>query len=315
MRHWRGARMVGLAAALVPVAWAHVLPATRVFAQAQSAASGAAEPARVVTLAAVLDQATAYVAEFERQFHVLAAEEEYVQEIRRNDAVGGNLTRANPGGGFQPGGAVRRHIIRSDFALLRLDGGGGWLPFRDAFELNGKRLRTQDDRLLDLLLEPSAGSFEDARRLSAETAKLYLGSVARTINIPTLALHMVQAELRPRFAFSRAGEETVHGRVAWTVDFKETARPTLVHTTRGLDLALTGRLWIEPATGAILKTQLTAADPVVRADITSTFRREGAMSIWVPDRMEEFYKATQDFNEIYGTATYSVYRRFREPRE
>lgn len=310
--------MVELAGALVVVAsTVGVLPLPAALAQAPRPATGAAEPAPtpVMTLGRVLDQATAYVADFERQFHVLAAEEQYVQEIRRNDAVGGNLTRANPGGGFQPGGSVKRHIIRSDFALLRLDGGGGWLPFRDAFELNGKRIRTQDDRLLDLLLEPSAGSFEDARRLSAETAKLYLGSVARTINIPTLALHMVQAELRPRFAFSRAGEETVNGLVAWTVDFKETARPTLVHTTRGLDLALTGRLWIEPATGAILKTQLTAADPVVRADITSTFRREGAMTIWVPDRMEEFYKATQDFNEIYGTATYTTYRRFRTPRE
>lgn len=310
--------MVELAGALVVVAsTVGVLPLPAALAQAPRPATGAAEPAptQVMTLGRVLDQATAYVADFERQFHVLAAEEQYVQEIRRNDAVGGNLTRANPGGGFQPGGSVKRHIIRSDFALLRLDGGGGWLPFRDAFELNGKRIRTQDDRLLDLLLEPSAGSFEDARRLSAETAKLYLGSVARTINIPTLALHMVQAELRPRFAFSRAGEETVNGLVAWTVDFKETARPTLVHTTRGLDLALTGRLWIEPATGAILKTQLTAADPVVRADITSTFRREGAMTIWVPDRMEEFYKATQDFNEIYGTATYTTYRRFRTPRE
>lgn len=310
--------MVELAGALVVVAsTVGVLPLPAALAQAPRPATGAADPAptQVMTLGRVLDQATAYVADFERQFHVLAAEEQYVQEIRRNDAVGGNLTRANPGGGFQPGGSVKRHIIRSDFALLRLDGGGGWLPFRDAFELNGKRIRTQDDRLLDLLLEPSAGSFEDARRLSAETAKLYLGSVARTINIPTLALHMVQAELRPRFAFSRAGEETVNGLVAWTVDFKETARPTLVHTTRGLDLALTGRLWIEPATGAILKTQLTAADPVVRADITSTFRREGAMTIWVPDRMEEFYKATQDFNEIYGTATYTTYRRFRTPRE
>lgn len=279
------------------------------------AAQQAIPPAPAASLPVVLDHAGRYVAEFERQFQVLAAEELYVQEIRRNDAVGGNLTRANPGGGFQPGGSVRRHIIRSDFALLRLEGGGGWLPFRDAFELNGTRLREQDDRLLDLLLEPAAGSFEDARRLTAETAKLYLGSVTRTINIPTLALHLVQPEMRQRFSFSRAGEDSVAGLVVWAVDFKETARPTLIRTTRGLDLALTGRLWIEPVTGVIVKTQLTAADPVVRADITSLFRREGTIPVWVPDRMEEFYKATQDFNEIYGTATYTTYRRFREGRD
>jgi hypothetical protein len=265
------------------------------------------------SLESVLDRATAYVAGYERQFRVLAAEERYVQEIRRNDGVGGNLTRANPGGGFQPGGMVKRTIIKSDWALLRLGDGGGWLPFRDAFEVNGTRVRDEDDRdrLLDLLLEPAAGAFDDARRLSAETAKYYLGSVTRTINIPTLALHFVQPEMRPRFTFTRAREESLAGRVAWVVAFSETSRPTVVKTTKGADLALTGQLWIEPATGAILKTQLTAADPVVRADITTTFRREGALDIWLPDRMEEFYKANLDFNEIYGTATYGEYRRFR----
>ena len=269
--------------------------------------------APVPALDAALDRATGYVAGYERQFRVLAAEERYVQEIRRNDGVGGNLTRANPGGGFQPGGSVKRAVIRSDYALLRLGDGGGWLAFRDAFEVNGRRVRDEDDRdrLLDLLLEPSAGSFDDARRLSAETAKYYLGSVTRTINIPTLALHFVQREMRPRFAFTREREETVAGRVTLPVAFSEQARPTLIKTSKGADLALTGRLWIEPATGAILKTQLTAADPVVRADITTTFRREGALEIWLPDRMEEFYKAYLDFNEIYGTATYGEYRRFR----
>jgi hypothetical protein len=284
---------------------------TRRVALCAALASLAQAPA--TSLDAVLDRATAYVAGYERQFLVLAAEERYVQEIRRNDGVGGNLTRANPGGGFQPGGSVKRAVIRSDYALLRLGDGGGWLAFRDAFEVNGKRVRDEDerDRLLDLLLEPAAGSFEDARRLSAATAKYYLGSVTRTINIPTLALHFVQPEMRPRFAFTREREESVAGRMAWVVAFREAARPTLIKTTKGADLALTGDLWVEPATGAILKTRLTAADPVVRADITTTFRREGTLDIWLPDRMEEFYKAYLDFNEIYGTATYGEYRRFR----
>ena len=69
------------------------------------------------------------------------------------------------------------------------------------------------------------------------------------------------------------------------------ARPTLIKTTRGRDLALTGTIWIDPFTGTVVKTELNAADPAVRCQVTVTFRRDEALDMWVPDKMEEYYKA------------------------
>ena len=87
------------------------------------------------------------------------------------------------------------------------------------------------------------------------------------------------------------------------------ARPTLIKTSRGRDLALTGMMWIDPFTGTVVKTELNAADPVVRCQVIVTFRREEALDLWVPDKMEEYYKAYSGLDDILATATYTNVRR------
>jgi hypothetical protein len=97
------------------------------------ASAGTAQES-AVSLDQVLARASAYVGGYEQAFSLLVAEERYVQEIRRPDTVGGggNLSQRNPGGGFSTGGGVRsRRVLRSDYLLIRLGGGGGWMPFRD----------------------------------------------------------------------------------------------------------------------------------------------------------------------------------------
>lgn len=260
----------------------------------------------------VVARATAYVAEYEQRFSLLVAEETYTQEQRRPDSgSGGNLSQRNPGGGFATGGLVSRVDLISDYLLVRLPDGGGWMPFRDVFEVSGRQVRDRRDRLVRLFLEPGAGSFDQASRIMQESTRYNIGSVARTINIPTLALLFVHPDVVERFAFSPAGSEVVAGREARILEYRERARPTLIKTTRGRDLPLSGRLWIEPASGVILRTSLTAADPVVRANVEVLFREDALLGLWVPERMDEFYKAARDANEIFATATYANFRRFR----
>jgi hypothetical protein len=269
-------------------------------------------------LADVLARAEQYVTQYERRFSVLVAEEHYVQEIRRPDTLpvgGGNLTRNNPGGGFTPGGGggvTQRRALRSDYLLVQLDMGMGWMPFRDVFDVDGKAVRDREDRLVGLFMAPATdAAFDQADRIMADSTRYNIGAVTRTINIPTLALLFLHPDLRARFQFSQHGVEAVAGRDAWVIDYRETRRPTLIKTSNGRDLALTGRLWIDPATGIILKTNLTAADPVVRATVTVLFREDADLELWVPAQMDEHYKAARDINDIHGLATYSNYRKFQ----
>jgi hypothetical protein len=141
--------------------------------------------------------------------------------------------------------------------------------------------------------------------------KHYVGNVARTINIPMLGMMLLHPDVRERFAFKHEGDESIGGREVERIGYRETARPTLIKTTRGRDLALTGRMWIESSTGVIVKTEMIAADPVVRAQVSVTFRRDGELALWVPEKMEEYYKASVAFDDIYATSTFSTPRVFQ----
>ncbi|MFP5378658.1 MAG: hypothetical protein ACLGHP_02690 [Vicinamibacteria bacterium] len=281
------------------------------------AAAVAATGAQEASLADVLARAGQYVTGYERRFAVLVAEERYVQEIHKPVMAPidrGNLSRNNPGGGsFGGGGGVsQRRTLVSDYLLVQLEMGAGWMPFRDVFSVDGKPVRDREDRLTDLFIKPHTdAAFDQAARIVADSTRYNIGAVTRTVNIPTLALMFLHPDLRPRFEFSPHGTEVVEGRTAWVLEYRETRRPTLVRTSNGRDLAMTGRLWVDPATGVILRTNLTAADPLVRATVTVSFRNDEKLDLWVPALMEEHYKASNDVNDIHGTATYSNYRQFQ----
>jgi len=259
----------------------------------------------------IIGSAMRYVMAYEQKFALLVAEETYVQELQRPPNPGDNLSRSNPGGGMRAGGAMSRLVLRSDFMLVQLGGDGeGWMPFRDVFEVKGAKVRERDDRLLKLLQDNDKERFEKAAKFSADTAKHNLGNVSRTINIPTLAMMFLHPRVNERFEFTDQGEETIGGRVLRRAAYREAARPTLIKTTRGRDLALTGHIWIDPFSGTVVKTDLNAADPAVRCAITVTFKNDASLDFWVPYQMDEYYKAALGLDEIVATATYSNVRRF-----
>ena len=258
----------------------------------------------------VLSSAMRYAMNYEQRFFLLAADERYVQELQRPPNPGSNLSRSNPGGGMQGGGAVSQQIILSDFLLVQLGGDGeGWMPFRDTYEVKGRKVRERDDRLLKLFTSSDKDRFEKAARYSDASTKFHLGNVTRSINIPTLAMMFLHPRVNERFEFTDGGEETIAGRVLRKALYREVARPTLIKTTRGRDLALTGVLWIDPFSGTVVKTELNAADPAVRCQVIVTFRREESLDLWVPEKMEEHYKANLAVDDIFATATYTNVRR------
>jgi hypothetical protein len=273
-------------------------------------ATPAPPAAPIPSLAAVLTRAGEYALAYESRFSLLVAEEDYYQRADRPPQAGNaNQARtSNPSGSFDIGGRRARRL-RSDYLLVKSDE-GGWLPFRDVFEVDGRKVRDREDRMVKLLLSPSPSALDRARRLMDESTRYNLGRVVRTINIPTLAVLLVQPNLRARFVFTRDGETMVAGRSAWALAFDERVRPTLVRTTTGADLPMSGRLWIDPATGTVLKTEMSVADSNVIATVAVEFREDTSLDLWVPAEMTEYYKATSSSDEIRCTATYKNYRKF-----
>jgi hypothetical protein len=262
------------------------------------AAAAAQRPDGAEAFALIL-KVSAYVETFQKTFGSMVSEERYEQTVRPVPSATGRTNRAN--GPFHT-------VLLSDFLLVQIPG-EGWLPFRDVFERDGKKVRDREERLAKLFLDESASrnTFEKARELMNESARYNIGNVSRNINIPTLVLTLLTPVNRSRMRFELDKVDDT----GTIVEFKETSQPTYIATTAGRDLPVYGRFWIEADTGTILRTELHAVDTSVEAHITVHFQRDDGAGMFVPVRMEERYRRARDPNEVHGLATYSKFRRFQ----
>ena len=140
----------------------------------------------------LLTVAARYVEEYEKAFAAIVSEERYEQ------------TANAPAAGTGP----RRRIMRSDL-LTYHSPAAGWIAFRDVVEVDGKPIPDHADRLAKLVHEPTSDALEDARRASLESARFNLGSMPRTVNVPTSALLFLRREKQPRGQFKLDGMKTV----------------------------------------------------------------------------------------------------------
>lgn len=274
--------------------------------------AAAAAAADRPVLAAVLQRAAAYVAEFHRELSGIVAEEHYVQ-----------TARYPPRDRFADEAARRE--LRSDLLLVRPGGGGDWVQFRDVFEVDGVAVRDRDERIVDLFLQPPASRAAQMMRIRSESARYNIGTVDRTVNTPTLTLLFLEAAHQGRFSYKRAAaaapevfaadgkEPSAAFRTStevWVIEYREKEEGTLIRDERRRDVPARGRFWIEPATGRVLMSELIANTRNVRATIDVSYQSEPVVGLLVPVEMRERY-TTRDGEHIEGVATYGRFRRFQ----
>jgi hypothetical protein len=246
---------------------------------------------------ALVDRAAAYVEEFQRRFGSMVTEERYEQSV--NDAVAiGARTRPQ----------FERVTLVSDFLLVQVPG-EGWMPFRDVFERNGQKVRDREERLARLFLNgASRSSVDQARQIMLEGARYNIGTIERTINLPTLPMVYLTPAHRDRFRFELGKRDGEDGTV---VEYHEVKGPTYISTRNNKDMPSTGRFFLDEATGAIRRTELDVVDSTVEAHIKVAYRLDEGLAVWVPVRMDERYRDRRTTSEVRGTATYSRFRKFQ----
>ena len=250
----------------------------------------------------VLARAATWVARYERELGALVAEERYTQEAS-----------------VIPAGSSRAHALPharellSEFVMLPVPGLDTRVGFRNVLKVNGRAVRDRERRFNALLLEKR---YEDAiefgRQLNEESSRYNIGPITRTVNVPTLALTVVRADHQARFAMRVDDDrERVDGRDAVVVAYEELDPPSLVEGPDGRSVFASGRAWIAPADGMVLRTELIlrlqkGATPLAR--IIVRYARDERLDAWVPTQMEEEYLFRQ--NRVYCLARYSNYKRF-----
>jgi hypothetical protein len=262
--------------------------------------------AQAPSLNQVLDRVGAYLADYQPKMATVAADERFDQRHRLKNGTFVALDE--------------RRALRSDFVFLQLPATGAWLGMRDTYLVDGKPSRAPSRRLEAMLVSGEARDpVREAQLIVADNVRHNLGPVFRTVNAPTQALEMLLQQHRPRLTFEKIKEERIDGRRVWAIAFAEHRLPTIVTTRRGGDVPARGIAWVDPETGAVIRTQLdldagTGDDvDLTVSRIVVTYVRDPAMGFMVPAEMTERYVGSPSIHkefEVTTRARYSGYRRF-----
>jgi hypothetical protein len=258
------------------------------------------------SLQAILARVSDYVVHYENTIQGIVAEEHYVQDSDKADRP-----------------FVTHRELKSDLLLVRADGPNfGYVQFRDVFEVDGDAVRDRSDRLTKLFLNPSLSSRRQAAELMNESSRYNIGSIERNVNVPLVALMLLDPMYQMRFKYSVSSEHkgTPRGLPkspaftlvadAWEIDFEEVVTPTVIRGDDYQDAKSHGRIWVDPDTSQVLLTELVVEAKTVRSTFRVSFRSEPVAGLPVPVEMRETYTAKKRFYTLEGTATYSNFRQF-----
>lgn len=262
--------------------------------------------AQQASVDSVVQSVSGYVERLQQQITGVVIEEDYLQQAQ--------------GPGVTVRAASRR--LRSDLTIMA-DTDFDWVEFRDIFEVDGKPVRDRQARVVELFASTvDARAFEHAKRLVEEGARYNLSAVGirfqRTVNLPLGALRFLQQANRSRSSFSVAGSTTLDGRRATILRFTETETPRLIPTPDNAPAQ--GRLWIDDATGAVMRSELQyrSGHGMVSliASVRVQFEEHPQMQLWLPSVMEEEYRFIDSSSRgsnttVHGRASYSNIRQFR----
>jgi VWFA-related protein len=311
-------------------------PAARATPPASAPTTVAPAAAVPPEVAAVLERAGQYVVSYALTFSNILADEDYRQQTHQgvNQVFHDEVV---------PGPLIVRKM-RSGVLFMTLPGPIPWVTFRDVFEVDGNKIRDHQERLARLFQDSPATAPQKARAILAESARFNLGPIRRTVNIPTLALLFLHPQNQGRFAFTSKGRRSIEGIQTLEIAFVEHARPTLVGDGAGHDVPAKGSVWIDPARGTVLQTDVDYdLDPRdtyhrTRARVITAYRPEPKLEILVPDSMREVYqwpmarreparirrggksvfndgRDQDDVFSMEAEARYSAYRRFEVTTE
>ena len=244
----------------------------------------------------LLTRAAAYLADYEKAFSSVVSEERYVQmrtdmRVDRSPLAGSRY--------------VAREL-KSD-VIAAAGTGHAWVSFRDVYAVDGGQVRDRDERLQKLFLDPKSDPMPKARAIADEGARFNLGTVSRNVNSPEMPLTFLAADNQPRSKFKLRGTEKIDGVETRIIEFDETGRPTIVRSGKD-DLPVSGRFWVEPASGRVMKAAARFEAPGVIGEITVTFGYIEKLRMWMPVAMDDSIKNPRE--TVTGHATYSNFRRF-----
>jgi hypothetical protein len=220
--------------------------------------------------------------------------------------------------------------LRSDLLLVRLPPFPDYLEFRDVFEVDGVPIRDRAERITKLFLNSTSPDHAQLEKVLSESARYNVGNIPRTMNTPLVTLSFLAPDVQKRSRFRRVGNEqprlgsnaALSERRAdaflvpsgtWTIAFDERSRPTVIRRGSGADFAAQGKFWVDPATGAVLASELLLPSSSVTATVVVSYQSEPLLGFRVPVAMDERYRTP--YERVDAFASYGRFRQFQVKTE
>lgn len=264
-----------------------------------SSAAAAAQPKP--SLEQLLDRLAAYLTAYEAQLSSVVADETFNQRVTFTRAY----TESLPDTNFE-----RRHL-ESEVGFIRLPGNFDWLGFRDVRRIDGRAVKNGPGQSVSDVLTSGKDVASQARAIADASAAHNLGT-PRTTNVPTAALEIIHPRNFAAHRFEARGNDTVRGTRVAVIGFTEVRRPPLIRNPAGLELVSRGRIWVDPATGAVWRVEWIYAPAAgAPSSLRVDFTRDDTLDMLVPFEMREEFRAFGGLEARGdGVASYRNFRRF-----
>ena len=182
--------------------------------------------------------------------------------------------------------------IASDFVLLNLNGTVAAL--RDPFAVDTNPLRERTPRLTTLLQNPTGATWRRAQEHAAESRRDFLDELIVRLAEPELTLQFVAPENQPRVTYKIDGRKKLGDVETVVLRFQEikTKPPAYILQTPGNAIS-NGKLWIDPATGRVHRTELSMQSDSESVHVVVEYARDAALDLWLPSSMTGTFDATE----------------------
>jgi len=221
---------------------------------------------------ALTSAAVKYVAEYEKQFAFLIADEEYTQTVFDAD-----------------GRKTQTRVLKAEMFLTYLPADGEWMAVRDVLEVDGEPIKGRED-LRALLAKRE--ELRLVKQLTWRNSRYNLGRVERNFNEPTLALLLLDSKRTPRVKFDRKRVVRDDDITLATLAFEEKEAPTLVATPNEGAVRAKGEFVLDAATGTVRRTVFQLTRPGIDARLVTSYTKDDKLNLWLPSVFTERYESS-----------------------
>jgi hypothetical protein len=259
--------------------------------------------------APAVERTRQYLKHWQQALSAVVAEERYTQTLREWPYGRNFVTARNR--------STLRELV-SDVLLIHVPRDDAWLLFRDVLSVDGKIVQDREQRFDDLFRRSDVDVLASARAIADEGARYNLGQLARNLNTPTSALIFLEPAYRESVRWKEQERVRLDGVPVTTLAFEQRRAPFAIRSIDGRPQPASGRFWVVPDTGRIVRSVLelrTSSRTGARSStrIEAHFGPVAGIDEWAPLVMEERYEAEfrTQAEDLTGRAIYTKHRVFR----